>query len=139
MDQSKRIDINRFELEGYVGRLRAASTPSGREVANLSVATHHLIREPENRQLVEHTEWHDVVAFDEWAALVRESIRKGTRVRAVGYMRTRSWVDRKSDSKQFKRELVVSELSVIAGLPKEIPDETEHHEAPVSGVKITSF
>jgi len=137
--RSPRADINHFELLGFVGRIRAASTPSGREVANLSVATHHLVREPESRKLIEHTEWHDLVAFDEWAALVRQSVRKGTRVRAIGYMRTRSWIDRKTEKKQFKRELVVTELGVIEAPTKDMPDESENLDAPATGVKITSF
>ena len=132
-------DINRFELLGFVGRLRAAATPSGREVANFSVATHRLMREPESRQLIERTEWHDVVAFDELAAQVRQSVQKGSRIRVSGYLRTRSWIDRRTQEKQFKRELVALELAVLVPRSAVGTSDSETTESRAAGVKISSF
>ena len=121
MRDSHEADVNHFEILGYVGRLRAAATPSGRDVANMSVGTHRMVREPETKRLIEKTEWHDVVAFDEVAVQVRNSVDKGTRVRITGYMRTRSWVDKSSPTKHFKHELVALAVEVQVGERGKLP------------------
>jgi single-strand DNA-binding protein len=140
---SHETDVNQFELVGYVGRLRASATPGGREVANLSVGTHRMVREPETKRLVEKTEWHDVVAFDELALQVRTSVDKGTRVRVTGYMRTSKWADKKTGATHYKHELVAVTLEVPdrAGLA-ESPPAAAQMSAPVAealGMKIRSF
>ena len=130
-------DVNLFKILGFVGRVRAAATPTGREVANFCVATHRLVREPETQRLVEHTEWHDVVAFDDLAATVRNTIRTGTRVQVAGYMRTRRWTDRKKEITHFKHELVATDLEVTARAAA-VEKEAEV-KAELLDIKITSF
>ena len=112
MSEPLESDVNQFEVVGYVGHMRVSATPSGREVANLSVGTHRMVREPDSRRLVEKTEWHDVVAFDDLAARIRSSVDKGSRVRVTGYMRTKKWDDKKTGQVHFKHELVALDIEV---------------------------
>jgi len=112
MSEPLEPDVNQFEVVGYVGHLRVSATPSGREVANISVGTHRMVREPESRRLVEKTEWHDVVAFDDVAGRIRSNVDKGSRVRVTGYMRTKKWDDRKTGQVHFKHELVALDVEV---------------------------
>ena len=71
-----------------------------------------MVREPDSRRLVEKTEWHDVVAFDDLAARIRSSVDKGSRVRVTGYMRTKKWDDKKTGQVHFKHELVALDIEV---------------------------
>lgn len=106
-------DINSFRLVGNVGLMRPAVTPGGLELLNFSVATHYTVWDAGAGKRKEETEWHDVVAFAEIAARLRQQLTKGTRVEVSGYLRTRSWEDKANGVRHWRRELVAQEFRVL--------------------------
>jgi single-strand DNA-binding protein len=106
-------DINMFRLVGNVGLVRPAATPGGRQIVNFTVATHYPVWDSLRKQRREETEWHDLVAFDEVAARLKQEIDKGVRVEVTGYLRTRQWEDKNNNLKHWRRELIVQEFKVL--------------------------
>jgi len=115
-------DINSFRLVGNVGLLRPATTPGGLELLTFTVATHYAAWDSHAGKCKEETEWHDVVAFSEVATSLQQHLSKGTRVEVTGYLRTRTWEDRGSGEKHYRRELVAQDFRVIKrGLASSAP------------------
>jgi len=75
---------NMVMLIGYVGKdVRLQKTPNGSSKVVLRIATH----EPHTNNTGEKTwltTWHNVVAWDEMAALAERSFVKGSRIRVNG-------------------------------------------------------
>lgn len=115
-------DVNSFRLVGNVGLLRPATTPGGLELLTFTIATHYSTWDAHAGKRKEETEWHDVVAFAELAARLKQHLSKGTRVEVTGYLRTRTWEDRGSGEKRYRRELVAQDFQVIMrGLASSTP------------------
>ena len=85
-------------------------TLTGGLVATVNVATNFRHKDAEGRW-IEATEWHRITAFDELAKTLQESVRKGTRVAAEGYMRTRKFVDA-NHQERYVHELVSTRVEV---------------------------
>ena len=89
-------------------RTDAAQELTGGLVATVNVATNFRHRDAEGRW-IESTEWHRITAFDDLAKTLQESVRKGTRVAAEGYMRTRKFVDANHQDR-YVHELVATRI-----------------------------
>jgi|TARA_B100000315_G_scaffold55765_1_gene49946 single-strand DNA-binding protein len=67
--------------------------PSGKAVANVSLATSESWLNKETNERVENTEWHYVVFFGRLAEIAGEYLRKGQQVYIEGKVRSRKWYD----------------------------------------------
>ena len=102
---------NHFSVLGNAGSepiLRR--TLFGGVVATVNVATNFRHKDAEGKWM-ESTEWHRITAFDRLAKELHESVRKGTRVAAKGYMRTRKFVDA-NHQERYVHELVATHIEV---------------------------
>ncbi|HEX9440004.1 MAG TPA: single-stranded DNA-binding protein [Roseiflexaceae bacterium] len=95
--------VNRVELVGWVGaEPEQRFVPSGVAVCSFRVATKRWAgRSDEGNRSVE-TDWTPVEAWDKLAEQCARFIHKGSRVRVIGSLHTRSWEDRESGQKRFK-------------------------------------
>jgi single-strand DNA-binding protein len=59
------------------------------------------------------TEWHNLVAFQRTAEIVRDYVKKGTQLFIEGKIQTRSWDDKESGQKKYRTEILVNELSLL--------------------------
>ena len=66
---------------------------------------------------VDKTEWHNLVAFQRTAEIVRDYVKKGTQLFVEGKIQQRSWDDKESGQKRYKTEILVNELSLLGGRP----------------------
>src|SRR5271154_3272419 len=108
---------NKAFLLGHVGKdPEIRSTASGMTVASFSLAT-------ADRQKDSHgnwedkAEWHNLVAFQRTAEIVRDYVKKGTQLFIEGKIQTRSWDDKTSGEKKYKTEILVNELTLLGGKP----------------------
>jgi single-strand DNA-binding protein len=85
-------------------------TLAGRVVATVNVATNFRHKDTEGRW-IEATERHRITAFDQLAKELHESVRKGTRVAADGYVCTRKFVD-VNHQNRYVHELVATRIEV---------------------------
>jgi len=90
------MSINRAIILGNVGKdPEFRSTQSGEEVATFSVATSETWKDKATGDRKESTEWHNIVVFNQGLVkIIRDYVRKGSRVAIEGKIKTRKWQDR---------------------------------------------
>jgi single-strand DNA-binding protein len=55
------------------------------------------------------------VAFKRTAEIVRDYVKKGSKLYIEGSLRTSNWEDKTSGQKRYKTEIIVSDLSLLSG------------------------
>ena len=101
----EKSSINKTILVGRLGNNpEGRYTPSGRSYASFSVATDEYWTDANNNRK-EHTEWHNVVAWDKLSDFSNQYLKKGQLVYIEGKIRTRSWED-SNGNKKYKTEIV---------------------------------
>jgi single-strand DNA-binding protein len=107
--------VNKVILLGNVGKdPEIRSTPNGVMVANFTLATSDRFQDPQGNWQ-DRTEWHNLVTFKRTAEIVRDYVKKGTKLYIEGKLQTRSWDDKESGQKRYKTEIVVFDLSLLSG------------------------
>ncbi len=107
--------VNKVFLLGNVGKdpeIRA--TPGGVTVATFSLATAERAKDSSGNW-ADKTEWHNLVAFNRTAEIVRDYVKKGTQIFVEGRIQTRSWDDKTSGEKKYRTEILVNDLSLLGG------------------------
>ena len=107
--------VNKVFLLGNVGKdpeIRA--TAGGMTIASFTLATADRAKDASGNW-VDKTEWHNLVAFQRTAEIVRDYVKKGTQIFVEGKIQQRSWDDKESGQKRYKTEILVNELSLLGG------------------------
>jgi single-strand DNA-binding protein len=106
--------VNKVILLGNVGKdPEIKSTNGGTLVANLSLATSDRYKN-NGGEWQERTEWHNLVAYARGAEILRDYVKKGSKLYVEGRLQTRSWEDQQSGEKKYRTEIVVSEISLLS-------------------------
>jgi single-strand DNA-binding protein len=106
--------VNKATLIGNVGKdpeIKVAS--NGNAVATFSLATSDRTKD-QTGTWTDRTEWHNLVAFQRLAEIVRDYVKKGSKLYVEGRIQTRSWDD-KDNQKHYKTEIVINELVLLSG------------------------
>jgi len=107
--------VNKVILLGNVGKdPEIRSTPSGTMVANLTLATSDRQKDQQGNWQ-DRTEWHNLVAFTRTAEIIRDYVKKGTKLYVEGRIQTRSWDDKESGQKRYRTEIVINDMSLLSG------------------------
>ena len=85
--------VNKAIIIGFVGKdPEIRRTTARAPVATFSVATSEIWRDKATGERKEHTDWHNVVVFNEGLAkIVEQYVKKGSRLYVEGAMKTRKW------------------------------------------------
>jgi single-strand DNA-binding protein len=84
--------VNKALLLGHVGKdPEIRSTAGGTIVASFSLATSDRQKDGQGNW-ADKTEWHNLVAFNRTAEIVRDYVKKGTQLFVEGKIQTRSWI-----------------------------------------------
>lgn len=120
--------VNYVELIGWLGNEpEQRYTPSGVAIAEFSVATKRLGNRNEDGSWNYDTDWLDVVAWDQLAETAVANLRKGSRVRVIGSLRTDTWEDR--DGNKRKRVMVRADDIMYLDARTNV-DETASSDTP---------
>src|SRR5215831_10727496 len=107
--------VNKVILLGNVGKdPEIRSTGSGTMVANFTLATSDCQKDAQGNWQ-DRTEWHNLVAFQRTAEIVRDYVKKGTKLYVEGKIQTRSWDDKESVQKRYRTEIIVNDISLLSG------------------------
>ena len=107
--------VNKVFLLGNVGKdPEFRTTPGGMNVASFSLATADRAKDTEGNW-TDRTEWHNLVAFQRTAEIVRDYVKKGSQIFIEGKLQTRSWDDKTSGEKKYRTEILVNELTLLGG------------------------
>jgi single-strand DNA-binding protein len=109
--------VNKVFLLGNVGKdPEIRTTPGGMTVATFSLATADRAKDAQGNW-ADKTEWHNLVAFQRTAEIIRDYVKKGTQIFVEGKIQTRSWDDKESGQKKYRTEILVNDLSLLGGSP----------------------
>jgi single-strand DNA-binding protein len=104
---------NKAVLLGKVGKdPEIRSTAGGTIVATFSLATADRHKDSQGNW-ADRTEWHNVVALNRRAEVVRDYVKKGTQLFIEGKIQTRSWDDKESGQKRYRTEILIDELTLL--------------------------
>ncbi len=105
--------VNKVFLLGRLGKdpeMRA--TQGGMTIASFTLATSDRAKDAQGNWQ-DKTEWHNLVAFQRTAEIVRDYCKKGSQIFVEGKIQTRSWDDKESGQKKYRTEILVNELSLL--------------------------
>jgi single-strand DNA-binding protein len=107
--------VNKVLLLGNLGKdPEIRTTPNGMTVATFSLATAERAKDSTGNW-VDKTEWHNLVAFQRTAEIIRDYVKKGSQIFIEGKLQTRSWDDKESGQKKYRTEILVNELTLLGG------------------------
>jgi single-strand DNA-binding protein len=107
--------VNKVILLGNVGKdPEMRSTGGGTLVANFTLATSDRQKDAQGNWQ-ERTEWHNMVAFTRLAEIVRDYVKKGSKLYVEGKIQTRSWDDKETGAKRYRTEIIVNDISLLSG------------------------
>lgn len=100
--------LNKVCLLGIVGKdPQGGQTQNGKVWCSFSVATSEGYKDKNTNEWVEQTEWHQVKTFNERIVnLVRENVKKGSKIYVEGQNQTRKWTDANGVDK-YTTEVVI--------------------------------
>lgn len=105
--------VNKVILLGNVGKdPEIRTTPGGTMVGNLTLATSDRQKDAQGNWQ-DRTEWHNLVTFGRTAEIVRDYVKKGSKLYVEGKIQTRSW--EKDGAKHYRTEVIVNDLSLLSG------------------------
>jgi single-strand DNA-binding protein len=83
-------------------------------VASLTLATSDRFQDAQGNWQ-DRTEWHNLKAFKRTAEIVRDYVKKGSKLYIEGKITTNSWDDKDSGQKRYRTEILVNELVLLSG------------------------
>ena len=100
--------LNKVILIGNLGNdPEIRNTNDGREIANFSLATSESWKDKVTGEKKEKTEWHRIVCFNEGLVkIIKEYVKKGTKLYIEGQLQTRKWLDNTNQEK-YTTEVVL--------------------------------
>jgi len=107
--------VNKVILVGNVGKdpeIKFAA--SGNAVATFSLATTDRSKD-QTGNWTDRTEWHNLVAFQRTAEIIRDYVKKGSKLYVEGRIQTRSWDDKETSQKRYRTEIIVNDLVLLSG------------------------
>lgn len=104
--------INKVSLGGYVGKdpdikISNAGTP----IANFSLATSDYYKDKETGEKKDRTEWHQIVAFGKRAEIIRDYVKKGSKILIDGSLNTQTY--EKEGQKHYVTKIVVRDINLL--------------------------
>jgi single-strand DNA-binding protein len=107
--------VNKVTLLGNAGKdPEVRATNSGTIVVNFSLATTDRVKD-QSGNWTDRTEWHNLVAFKRTAEIIRDYVKKGSKIYIEGRIQTRSWDDKTSGEKKYRTEIIVNDISLLDG------------------------
>lgn len=89
-------------LIGNVGREpEVRDLSDNTRVARFSLATTEKFRSKKTGELVEQTEWHNIVCWQSLANLAADYIKKGSKLYIEGRIKSDTWMDKTTQEKRI--------------------------------------
>ena len=132
--------VNKVILIGNLGKdPEMKSFPNGDAYCNLTLATSESWTDKTSGEKKERTEWHNLVGYQRIGEILRDYVRKGSRIFVEGELRTRSWEDRETGQRKFRTEVVVHEVSLLSHGPAPNGANGPEHNASGNGFAPQEF
>ncbi len=108
--------VNKVILLGNLGKDPEIRTlESGTKLARFPLATNEYYKGKDG-EMVEKTEWHNVVVWHQRAELAEKYLQKGSQVYIEGRLQTRQWDD-KDGNKRYTTEIIGDVMNFVGSRP----------------------
>lgn len=108
--------VNKAILVGNVGKdPDFKMLPSGSPVANFTLATSERFKDKTTGEWQDRTEWHNLTAYQRLAEIVRDYVKKGSKLYIEGRLQTRSWDDQATGQKRYRTDIIVGDMVLLSG------------------------
>jgi len=108
------MDLNRATILGRLTRdPEVRTTPTGRTVANMAVATNRVWKDQSGAKQ-EKTEFHNCVLWGKIGEIAGQYLSKGRRVYIEGRIETRDWTAQ-DGAKKYRTEIIVDNMIMLDG------------------------
>ena len=114
------MSLNKVCLIGNLGKdPEIRLTKDGKEIASFSLATTESWKDKQTGEKKDKTEWHRIVVFSQGlVGIVKNYVKKGSKLYVEGQLKTREWTD-KDGIKKYTTEIVLqgfnSNLQMLGG------------------------
>jgi len=139
------MNFNKAVLIGRVCKeIESKQTPTGKTVVSFSLATNKTYTKDGKK--VENVEFHNIVAWNKIAEIIKQWVVKGQLLMVEGSIQTRNWEDKKAGVKRYRTEIVVDNMQMgpkprgAEGTPQsstgegEQPDPSKESEINVENI-----
>ena len=117
--------VNKAILLGRVGKdPEVRHLEGGTTVASFSLATSEKYKN-KSGEMVENTEWHNIVAWRQLAELAEKYVHKGDQLYVEGKITNRNYED-KDGNKRYTSEVVINEMRFLGGSKPTAPTEPSY-------------
>jgi single-strand DNA-binding protein len=108
------LGVNKVILVGRLGNdPDMHSIPSGSAVATISLVTTESWVDRQTGERQERTEWHRVTFFGRLAEIVKQYLRKGSKIYVEGRLQTRKWQDQNTGQDRYSTDIVAREMQML--------------------------
>lgn len=107
--------VNKVILMGNCGRdPEVRYLPSGKAVANVSIATSTKRKDKDSGEYIEETQWHRVTLYDRLAEIAGEYVKKGKPIYVEGRLKYGKFTN-KDGIEQNTCDVIATELQLLGG------------------------
>ena len=101
------MSLNKVQLIGNLGKdPEIRQTKDGKDIASFSLATSESWKDKNSGEKKIKTEWHKIVVFGAIAGVVKNYVKKGSKLYIEGSLQTRKWTD-KNGVEKYTTEIVL--------------------------------
>jgi len=104
--------INKVILVGIVGKIEMRATGSGMSVCNLALATSDKYKDKTTGEMVETTEWHNIVAFGKLAEILQRYVQKGKKLYIEGSLKTDKYD--KNGETRYSTKVIAKDMQLLS-------------------------
>ena len=124
------MDLNRATILGRLTRdPEVRTTPNGKSVATLSIATNRVWVNSNTGAKEEKAEFHNCVLWGKLAEIAGQYLSKGRRVYVEGRIETRDWTGN-DGVKRYRTEVIADNMIMLDGPRGETSGSTRSDEVP---------
>lgn len=107
------MDLNKITLIGNMVRdPEAKALRGGSQLTKFSLATNYAWQDTKTKEKRESVDFHDIVAWGRLGDVIRQYVKKGSKIYVEGRLRQRSYTD-KAGQRRTKAEIIADNLIML--------------------------
>jgi single-strand DNA-binding protein len=125
--------VNKAILVGNLGKdPEIRYLPSGKAVANFSIATSETWKDKTTGEKKEKSEWHNIVIFDKLAEICGQYLKKGSSVYIEGKITTEKYQDKTTGADKYATKIIANEMRMLGSKDGGSPSKDRPSPAPAA-------
>ena len=121
------MSVNKAIILGNCGNdPEIRQNQNGEDIANFSIATSESWKDKNSGEKKEKTEWHKIVVFGALAGIVKNYVKKGSKLYIEGRLQTKKWID-KDGVEKYTTEIILNGFSAKIEILNRVDEEISQH------------